>query len=536
MESKLISIGMPVYNGEACIAGALDCLLGQTHRQIELIVSDDASTDRTGEVCLQYAGRDSRIRYIREKNNLGLVKNFSAVLAEARGEYFMWAAQDDWWDPRFIEYLARALDLHPECGVAMSHFQIFRAGRGQREDAPGGRHAFTGRTHAFVYRSMLIGRANPIFEYGLWRREALRTLFARGKPACVEDTKAFLCEAALATHFYSVPEALHAKYRNPAPLLERHLYLGAYGRRRFVFTRNIGIMLLWLMTSPVIPLRRKPLIFIPWMRYLWRKKRKVLAEFLSGGKPLRQLQTPITIESRESLSAEFFTRVPNARRSNPMFRAFFSLMYDAGMEAGPGTRLLNIYASHDLSVNREEVYRERFFNRCEYEAVDFWEDAFVRDGGGGAYGAPHTLPFPDAHFDVLVTTKIIMEHISEPEKVVREFARVLKPGGRAFVVAPLVRRQHQKPHDYFRYTEFGLRHLFSKAGFRETEITHSNGAMVTLSTYAYFFQRSIVPRPLQGIFNWLHYWVIEPAAFFLDRFDNGYGRDLTLYFMVRALK
>ena len=81
-----------------------------------------------------------------------------------------------------------------------------------------------------------------------------------------------------------------------------------------------------------------------------------------------------------------------------------------------------------------------------------------------------------------------------------------------------------------------VRYLFQKAGFQDIVITPSNGVMVTLATYAYFFQRGLVPRPLQFIFDAIGYWIIEPIAFFLDRFDNGYGRDLTLYFMVTAKK
>lgn len=236
---------------------------------------------------------------------------------------------------------------------------------------------------------------------------------------------------------------------------------------------------------------------------------------------------------KKQLEQEFFTRIPNARKINPVYRSIFELMYKAHLSARPGRRLLNIYASHDFSGNREEVYREKFFNECDYEAVDFWENKFVYNENKNI-GA-HTLPFPDKSFDVVVTTKFIMEHVSDPVKVTSEFKRVLKSGGELFLVAPLVRRQHQKPHDYFRFTEYGLEHLLKKAGFREVEIKPSNGCMATLASYAYFFQRGLnLPKPIERGFDFLHKWIIEPAAFFVDRFDNGYGRDMTLYFLVRA--
>src|SRR5205807_9176893 len=67
----LLSIGLPVYNGVAFLAQALDCLLTQTFSAYELIVSDNASTDGTAELCRQYAARDARIRYIRNDRNVG---------------------------------------------------------------------------------------------------------------------------------------------------------------------------------------------------------------------------------------------------------------------------------------------------------------------------------------------------------------------------------------------------------------------------------------------------------------------------------
>lgn len=110
-----VSIGMPVYNGEETICQALDSLLAQTFTDFELIISDDASTDRTGEICLEYAKKDPRIRYVRQPENRGANFNFQFVLDKARGEYFMWAAQDDVRSPDYlsvnVDFLCRNLDF-----------------------------------------------------------------------------------------------------------------------------------------------------------------------------------------------------------------------------------------------------------------------------------------------------------------------------------------------------------------------------------------------------------------------------------------
>jgi glycosyltransferase involved in cell wall biosynthesis len=104
-----VSIGMPVYNSEPFIREALDSLLAQTFTDFELIISDNASTDSTEAICLKYAERDTRIKYIRQTKNIGPVPNFKFVLDEAVGEYFMWAAADDVRSGTFLEINSKFL-------------------------------------------------------------------------------------------------------------------------------------------------------------------------------------------------------------------------------------------------------------------------------------------------------------------------------------------------------------------------------------------------------------------------------------------
>jgi glycosyltransferase involved in cell wall biosynthesis len=114
------SIGLPVFNAAASLGGAIDSLLAQTMTDFELVISDNASTDSTAEIARAYVERDSRIRYVRQTRNIGAFPNFAAVLREARGEYFMWAAADDQYAPSHLEDVVRELDGHPEAVAAMS--------------------------------------------------------------------------------------------------------------------------------------------------------------------------------------------------------------------------------------------------------------------------------------------------------------------------------------------------------------------------------------------------------------------------------
>lgn len=116
---SLVSIGMPVYNGERYIVEALDSLLAQDYENFELIISDNASTDRTQGICLEYTSRDKRIRYYRNETNMGALWNFNRVFELSSGEYFMWASHDDLWRPHFISELVGLLEATPSAVLAM---------------------------------------------------------------------------------------------------------------------------------------------------------------------------------------------------------------------------------------------------------------------------------------------------------------------------------------------------------------------------------------------------------------------------------
>jgi glycosyltransferase involved in cell wall biosynthesis len=104
---------LPVYNGERYLEAALQSLLAQTYRDFEIIITDNASTDRTQQICRRFADADQRIRYIRHAQNIGAARNFNSGFAAARGEYFKWCAHDDLISTSFIEESVRALDSTP---------------------------------------------------------------------------------------------------------------------------------------------------------------------------------------------------------------------------------------------------------------------------------------------------------------------------------------------------------------------------------------------------------------------------------------
>ncbi|OGF52103.1 hypothetical protein A3I27_02610 [Candidatus Giovannonibacteria bacterium RIFCSPLOWO2_02_FULL_43_11b] len=281
---KLISVGMPVYNSlrndESFLRRSLESILTQTYKNLEVIISDNASQDKTGDILKKYALIDSRIKYFRQENNVGAVKNFSFVINEAKGEYFMLASDDDFWERDFIKKLSEVLDANSSYSVAMSHYYSFS--KTDLNDKELRTHDYTHMSYIENYRKTILGKTNPIFMYGLYRTLYFKKLYARLMPNCREETVILMCESALATRWYSYPEPLYWRYRNPLPNAVRHAGDPAIENysTKYTYTKYFLTLLFWPLSSRVIPFSRKFLIFGPWFERAWYAKRKIFNEIL----------------------------------------------------------------------------------------------------------------------------------------------------------------------------------------------------------------------------------------------------------------
>jgi glycosyltransferase involved in cell wall biosynthesis len=120
--NPLISVGLPVYNGERFIAIAIESVLSQTVSDIELIICDNASTDATEAICRDYAARDGRVRYIRNERNLGVSPNFNRAFHESKGLYFKWITHDDAITPDCFEKALAMLQSRSD--AILCHSQV----------------------------------------------------------------------------------------------------------------------------------------------------------------------------------------------------------------------------------------------------------------------------------------------------------------------------------------------------------------------------------------------------------------------------
>lgn len=122
-----VSIGLPAYNGEASIRRTIDSVLNQTFTDFKLIISDNASTDSTSLICEEYAKKDKRILYIRQKKNIGVTANWRFVQNQANSQYFAWIGADDIMLPQFLEKNVRILDSEKNVVASMSKIMLFGA-------------------------------------------------------------------------------------------------------------------------------------------------------------------------------------------------------------------------------------------------------------------------------------------------------------------------------------------------------------------------------------------------------------------------
>jgi glycosyltransferase involved in cell wall biosynthesis len=207
VDAPLVSIGLPTYNGERYIREALDSLLAQDYPNLEILISDNASTDGTWEIVQGYAHRDGRVRVVRQERNIGAMANFNFVFLQSAGPFFMWAADDDRWEPSYVSACLRALQATTAAVLACTKIRFINEG-GESIESATSRHDNPDLSSPSTGQRirLLLSRDAWYQLYGLTRRESLaRTRL--GTNAYGADV-VLLVELALQGPFVLVPEVL----------------------------------------------------------------------------------------------------------------------------------------------------------------------------------------------------------------------------------------------------------------------------------------------------------------------------------------
>jgi Glycosyl transferase family 2 len=203
--TPLLSVGLFLYNGERFLEAAIESILNQTFRDFELIISDNCSSDRSGEICRRFAKQDSRIRYYRAECNMGAGWNLRNVYFKATGKYFKWATHDDLIQPDFLRLCIDALEADDSLVAAHTLTRCIDED-GQFLENQDERLRTSSLDPVVRARDLLLkGHEGSPFS-GVIRRAALCKLPPRGSYA--HSDRVLLLQLGLLGRFYEVPEYL----------------------------------------------------------------------------------------------------------------------------------------------------------------------------------------------------------------------------------------------------------------------------------------------------------------------------------------
>jgi len=235
-----VSIGLPVFNGEKYLRQALNSILAQTYQNFELIISDNASTDRTPRICRDYAAQDSRIHYYRNKRNLGATRNYNRAFELSSGEYFKWAAHDDVLAPEFLSSCVSVLDQEPS--IVLCHSKTARIDENGVVVGTDNYKTIIDSQKPHERFGDLISRNPWWMIFGVIRADAFRMTPLMGDYIGADWN--LLAEIGLIGRLYEIPEVLFFRRDHPHAYTTRHyskpIVIPNYQKQSAWWTRDEG--------------------------------------------------------------------------------------------------------------------------------------------------------------------------------------------------------------------------------------------------------------------------------------------------------
>jgi glycosyltransferase involved in cell wall biosynthesis len=173
----LITVGIPCYNEEKYIARAIESVVNQSFQDIEIIISDNCSTDGTSAIIKHYLDVDSRITYHRQPHFVYAYTNFRYLLKKSKSKYFTWLAADDFFHPKWLEVAVNFLEANPEVIMAYSRVDMIDDNMNIKDYPLDG---FLDTTElepkVAIREAMIKRRCTSDGLYGLYRTDILRSI------------------------------------------------------------------------------------------------------------------------------------------------------------------------------------------------------------------------------------------------------------------------------------------------------------------------------------------------------------------------
>lgn len=207
-----VSVGLPVYNGEKYLEGAIKAILAQTFTDFVVHISDNGSTDGTQAICERYAAMDSRIRYHRYDLNRGASWNFNNVFYLSDTEFFKWACHDDLIEPQMLEVCVAAHDREPHLMLVYPRTRVIGE-QGETIGLWSDNLDMHSNRPSERLRQMMRNKCRLEAQHGLWRREAL--INSRLMGAFPLSDQVLMAEMAMKGQFREVPDYAFLKRFHP---------------------------------------------------------------------------------------------------------------------------------------------------------------------------------------------------------------------------------------------------------------------------------------------------------------------------------
>jgi len=337
-----VTVGLAVYNGEKYLGEAIDSVLAQTFRDFELVISDNASTDSTEEICRAYVARDARVRYFRAPQNRGAAWNFNHTLDLAQGEYVKWLAHDDVIGPDYLARTVEALDRDPALVVCHSRTDIIDS-RGDlvHGDCSGNLAAFElqGTTpQSELVRLKTVGSPRPhrrflgvlvysvrCYEvFGLIRAAQMRKT---GLRPYFSGEKVFLADLSLLGAFHEIPEVLSFSRWHPdrfssnTSARAQSQHIDPFARRRLPLPRQCHAT--WGFVRSILHSD------LNWRERIWcltvlarfllqvRKWKSVFVDYVRGMGQTAKLPEPAVAETRAVTGKRHWTSLTRPANASP---------------------------------------------------------------------------------------------------------------------------------------------------------------------------------------------------------------------------
>lgn len=483
--SPRVTVGIPTHNGQRTIARALESLAAQTFQDFRVVISENASTDHTASYIQNSLPKFQDIQVIRQKETLSATENFLRLLNGTSTEFFVWLADDDWWEPTFLEKCIKELDTNPPVVTAFTDFRVYY----HFLDRYSSRMSYVSSLSHDQRLNLLTRTSNmaPCALYGVHRTGAIKAAMARVPQTFDFKDVAVTIELGVSGQVAFVHEDLYRAGIASEDRLQRRSLDGAPIRYAPFATflaklarRTFG----WKSAVIVLP----ELLF-----QLYKVKRHNDA---AHGQPVELDQASLL--TRADVEAGF---PPPPSIASAGARSVPDLLKDirsAADESGVDVNTVHLYnpATRDawvadraasveaglrvLDVGAGTAPYKHLFTHCTYETHDFAQyDGYK--GPEGTYTEIDyvsditAIPVPDNSYDVILCTEVL-EHVPRPVEALAEMARIVKPGGRLFLSAPLGSGLHQEPyHFYGGYTDHWYRKFLDEFGCDVEAIEPNHG-------------------------------------------------------------